>query len=86
MERMIKYKEELGQSRRFKEEYRLHIYTNAHTQTKGIWRYLRNTGASKTPQDECKAVECIRQRKGTLPVGVLCVWGGGGLVVSAAQP
>lgn len=43
MEKMIKYKEDLGQSRGFEEEkYRLHIYTNAHT-NKGIWQHLKNT-------------------------------------------
>lgn len=49
-----------------------------HKQTKGIWQHLKNTRASITPQDEHKAVECIRPRKGTLTACVLGVWGGGG--------
>jgi len=45
MERMIQYKEELGQSRKFKEENTDYTYTQMHTHT-DIWRYLKNTGAS----------------------------------------
>jgi len=72
MERMIQYKEELGQSRRFKEENTDYTYTQMHTHTQHWSIY--------SPQDDC-----IREKGLTVGVYGYGVGGIGGFSCPALR-